>query len=106
MTYAHAKFICVSFFINAFVRLDDFRPELKSLQGGGDQDLACVYVPNNNLYLWDIFLMSRADVIIPDLSVREAMEIVLSGSMSVPKIISAVEGAIGLGDHGRAVKDS
>ena len=38
----------------------------------GDQDLACVYVPNN-LYLWDIFLMSRADVIIPDLSVREAM---------------------------------
>nr|CAB3465894.1 unnamed protein product [Digitaria exilis] len=39
----------------------------------GDQDLACVYVPTNNLYLGDIFLMSRADVIIPDLSVREAI---------------------------------
>lgn len=33
-------------------------------------------------------------------------EIVLSGGMSVPKIISAVDGAVGLGDHGRAVKDS
>ena len=41
----------------------------------GDQDLACVYVPTNNLYLGDIFLMSRADVIIPDLSVREAIGI-------------------------------
>jgi uncharacterized membrane protein len=39
----------------------------------GDQDLACVYVPTNNLYLGDIFLMSRADVIVPDLSVREAI---------------------------------
>ncbi|KAF8736758.1 hypothetical protein HU200_014309 [Digitaria exilis] len=72
----------------------------------GDQDLACVYVPTNNLYLGDIFLMSRADVIIPDLSVREAIEIVLSGGMSVPKIISAVEGIVGLGDHGCAAKDS
>ncbi|EES15972.1 protein LIKE COV 1 isoform X1 [Sorghum bicolor] len=73
---------------------------------GDQQDLACVYVPTNNLYLGDIFLMSRADVIIPDLSVREAIEIVLSGGMSVPKIISAVEGAVGLGDHGLAIKDS
>ncbi|CAN6333948.1 unnamed protein product [Urochloa humidicola] len=72
----------------------------------GDQDLACVYVPTNNLYLGDIFLMSRADVIIPDLSVREAIEIVLSGGMSVPKIISAVEGVVALGDHGCAAKQS
>ncbi|CAN6329076.1 unnamed protein product [Urochloa humidicola] len=72
----------------------------------GDQDLACVYVPTNNLYLGDIFLMSRADVIIPDLSVREAIEIVLSGGMSVPKIISAVEGVVGLSDHGCAAKQS
>jgi hypothetical protein len=33
-------------------------------------------------------------------------EIILSGGMSVPKIISAVEGAVGLGDYDRAVKDS
>jgi hypothetical protein len=39
----------------------------------GDQALTCVYVPTNHLYLGDIFLMSRADVIIPDLSVREAI---------------------------------
>jgi uncharacterized membrane protein len=45
----------------------------------GDQDLACVYVPTNNLYLGDIFLMSRADVIIPDLSVREAI-----GKLTLP----------------------
>uniref|UniRef100_A0A0E0FC80 Protein LIKE COV 3 n=1 Tax=Oryza meridionalis TaxID=40149 RepID=A0A0E0FC80_9ORYZ len=68
---------------------------------GGGRELACVYVPTNNLYLGDIFLMSRADVIVPDLSVREAIEIVLSGGMSVPQIISAVEGVVGLGGHGR-----
>jgi hypothetical protein len=33
-------------------------------------------------------------------------EIILSGEISVPKIISAVEGAVGLDDHGQAVKDS
>lgn len=41
--------------------------------GGGGRELACVYVPTNNLYLGDIFLMSRADVIVPNLSVREAI---------------------------------
>ena len=40
---------------------------------GDHLDFACVYVPTNNLYLGDIFLMSRADVIIPNLSVREAI---------------------------------
>lgn len=76
-----------------------------TLRGGsGDQELACVYVPTNHLYLGDIFLMSRADVIIPDLSVREAIEIVLSGGMSVPQIISGVEGTAVGGDHVRAVK--
>uniref|UniRef100_A0A0D9XZC5 Protein LIKE COV 3 n=1 Tax=Leersia perrieri TaxID=77586 RepID=A0A0D9XZC5_9ORYZ len=74
--------------------------------GGEGRELACVYVPTNNLYLGDIFLMSRADVIVPDLSVREAIEIVLSGGMSVPLIISAVEGVVGLGGgHGRPVKN-
>ncbi|KAK1641663.1 hypothetical protein QYE76_059468 [Lolium multiflorum] len=71
----------------------------------GDQELTCVYVPTNHLYLGDIFLMSRADVIIPDLSVREAIEIVLSGGMTVPQIISAVEGVVGPGKHGSVVKD-
>ncbi|XP_047050909.1 protein LIKE COV 1-like [Lolium rigidum] len=70
----------------------------------GDQELSCVYVPTNHLYLGDIFLMSRADVIIPDLSVREAIEIVLSGGMSVPQIISAVEGVVSPGKHGSVVK--
>ncbi|KAK3136546.1 hypothetical protein QOZ80_5BG0438200 [Eleusine coracana subsp. coracana] len=77
---------------------------LRGANGRGDQELACVYVPTNNLYLGDIFLMSHADVIVPDLSVREAIEIVLSGGMSVPKIISAVEGVVSIRGHGRAVK--
>ncbi|KAL6643552.1 hypothetical protein ACP70R_018318 [Stipagrostis hirtigluma subsp. patula] len=77
---------------------------LRGTGGHGDEELACVYVPTNNLYLGDIFLMSHADVIIPDLSVREAIEIVLSGGMSVPKIISALEGVVGLGEHDHAVK--
>ncbi|GJM95670.1 hypothetical protein PR202_ga12440 [Eleusine coracana subsp. coracana] len=77
---------------------------LRGANGRGDQELACVYVPTNNLYLGDIFLMSHADVIVPDLSVREAIEIVLSGGMSVPKVISAVEGVVSIGGHGLAVK--
>ncbi|OAY75651.1 Protein LIKE COV 3, partial [Ananas comosus] len=65
----------------------------------GDEELSCVYVPTNHLYLGDIFLMSKNDVIRPNLSVREAIEIVLSGGMSIPQIISTVEGITVLDDN-------
>ncbi|KAG1341902.1 hypothetical protein COCNU_05G001310 [Cocos nucifera] len=57
----------------------------------GDEELSCVYVPTNHLYLGDIFLISSKDIIRPNLSVREGIEIVISGGMSIPKILSTVE---------------
>lgn len=39
----------------------------------GDEELCCVYVPTNHLYLGDIFLINPKDVIRTNLSVREGI---------------------------------
>ncbi|KAL9224506.1 hypothetical protein vseg_000532 [Gypsophila vaccaria] len=57
----------------------------------GDEELCCVYVPTNHLYIGDIFLVSSNDVIRPNLSVREGIEIVVSGGMSMPQILSTLD---------------
>ncbi|CAI0543326.1 unnamed protein product [Linum tenue] len=57
----------------------------------GDEELCCVYVPTNHLYIGDIFLVSTKDVIRPNLSVREGIEIVVSGGMSMPQILSTLD---------------
>ncbi|KAE8651326.1 protein LIKE COV 1 isoform X1 [Cucumis sativus] len=56
-----------------------------------EEELYCVYVPTNHLYLGDIFLMSSKDILRPNLSVREGIEIVISGGMSVPQILTTVD---------------
>ncbi|KAH7511926.1 protein LIKE COV 1 [Ziziphus jujuba] len=60
----------------------------------GEEELCCVYVPTNHLYIGDIFLVSTKDVIRPNLSVREGIEIVVSGGMSMPQILSTLESQI------------
>ncbi|KAL2456173.1 Protein LIKE COV 3 [Forsythia ovata] len=57
----------------------------------GEEELCCVYIPTNHLYLGDILLMNSKDVMRPNLSVREGIEIVISGGTSVPKIIAVVD---------------
>ncbi|KAK2970979.1 hypothetical protein RJ640_027460, partial [Escallonia rubra] len=57
----------------------------------GEEELCCVYVPTNHLYIGDVFLVSTKDVIRPNLSVREGIEIVVSGGMSMPQILSTVD---------------
>ncbi|CAI0420020.1 unnamed protein product [Linum tenue] len=59
----------------------------------GTEELCCVYVPTNHLYLGDIYLVSSKDVMRPNLSVREGIEIVISGGMSIPEIITTLEEA-------------
>ncbi|KAG7021856.1 Protein CONTINUOUS VASCULAR RING 1 [Cucurbita argyrosperma subsp. argyrosperma] len=54
----------------------------------GEEELCCVYVPTNHLYIGDVFLVNSQDVIRPNLSVREGIEIVVSGGMSMPQILS------------------
>ncbi|MCO5550793.1 hypothetical protein L7F22_004284 [Adiantum nelumboides] len=52
-----------------------------------EEELCSVYVPTNHLYLGDIFLINPRDIIRPNLSVREGIEIVVSGGMTMPQVI-------------------
>ncbi len=50
----------------------------------GEQKLFSVYVPTNHVYVGDIFLLASEDIIKPNLSVREGLEIVVSVGMAMP----------------------
>ena len=50
----------------------------------GDLQLFSVYVPTNHVYVGDVFLLSKQDIIKPNLSVREGLEIVVSVGMALP----------------------
>ena len=39
----------------------------------GDRELFSVYVPTNHIYVGDIFLLGKDDIIRPNLSVREGL---------------------------------
>lgn len=59
-TYAHVKVLAIYYFI--------------STQGySSEEQMFCVYVPTNHLYIGDIFLVSSNDVIRPNISVREGI---------------------------------
>ncbi|KAL9245973.1 hypothetical protein vseg_019563 [Gypsophila vaccaria] len=60
----------------------------------GEEELHCVYVPTNHLYLGDMFLVNPKDILRPNLSVREGIEIVISGGMSIPQILTTVDAQI------------
>ncbi|CAN6679466.1 unnamed protein product [Malus baccata var. baccata] len=53
-----------------------------------DEELCSVFVPTNHLYIGDIFLVNSTDIIRPNLSIREGIEIIVSGGMTMPQIIS------------------
>nr|CAD1843369.1 unnamed protein product [Ananas comosus var. bracteatus] len=55
----------------------------------GEEELCCVYVPTNHLYIGDIFLVNSKDVIRPNLSVREGIDCSLGG-MSMPQVLSTL----------------
>ncbi|KAJ6799651.1 protein LIKE COV 1-like [Iris pallida] len=57
----------------------------------GEEELCCVYVPTNHLYIGDVFLINSNDVIRPNLSVREGIEIVLSVGMSLPQVLTTLD---------------
>ncbi|CDP11424.1 unnamed protein product [Coffea canephora] len=57
----------------------------------GDEELCSVYVPTNHLYIGDIYLLNSKEIIRPNLSVREGIEIIVSVGMSMPQVISSIE---------------
>ncbi|KAJ8451792.1 hypothetical protein Cgig2_007275 [Carnegiea gigantea] len=60
----------------------------------GEEELYSVYVPTNHLYLGDIFLVSSREIMTPNLSVREGIEIVISGGISIPQILTTVDAQV------------
>ena len=50
----------------------------------GEMELFTIYVPTNHIYVGDIFLLSEEDILKPNISVREGLEIVVSVGMAVP----------------------
>ncbi|KAF3616567.1 Protein LIKE COV 2 [Capsicum annuum] len=57
----------------------------------GDEELCSIFVPTNHLYIGDVFLVNSKDIIRPNLSVREGIEIIVSVGMSMPQVISPIE---------------
>ncbi|XAR73246.1 hypothetical protein NMG60_11007154 [Bertholletia excelsa] len=57
----------------------------------GDEELCSVFVPTNHLYIGDILLVNSKDVIRPNLSIREGIEIIVSGGMTMPQRIAQAE---------------
>jgi len=62
--------------------------ELALQRGSGEiEPLVAVYVPTNHLYLGDILLVRREDIIRTRLSIPQGIQIVLSGGISIPQIL-------------------
>ena len=63
--------------------------EFTAGEEGKTQALAAVYVPTNHLYLGDVVVYAREQLIFPDLSVEEGVRLFLTGGMALP---SRIEG--------------
>jgi len=50
----------------------------------GKQEMVTVFVPTNNLYLGDVVVVPRADVVATGLSVEEGVRIILSAGTATP----------------------
>jgi uncharacterized membrane protein len=56
-------------------------------RGAGPEAVVAVYVPTNHLYLGDVMVYPRGQVMFPDLSVEEGIRIFLTGGMALPGAI-------------------
>jgi len=54
---------------------------------GDNESLVAVYVPTNHLYLGDILLVRREDIILTRLTVPQGIQVVLSGGISIPQVL-------------------
>jgi uncharacterized membrane protein len=62
--------------------------EVALQRGSGETEpLVAVYVPTNHLYLGDIVLVRREDIIRTRLTIPQGIQIVLSGGISIPQIL-------------------
>jgi uncharacterized membrane protein len=50
----------------------------------GKREMATVFVPTNNLYLGDVIVLPREDIITTGLTVEEGIRIILSAGTATP----------------------
>ena len=53
-------------------------------RGVASESVVAVYVPTNHLYLGDVFVYPREQVLYPDVTVEEGIRIFLTGGMALP----------------------
>lgn len=58
-----------------------------TVEGEVTQELVSAFVPTNNLYLGDIILVRREEVIPTGLSIEEGIRIILSAGTATPRRI-------------------
>jgi uncharacterized membrane protein len=68
-------------------------------RGNGAEAFVAVYVPTNHLYIGDVIVYPREQVMFPDVSVEEGLRIFLTGGVALPS-------RLGLADHKGAASDS
>ncbi|MGE0460196.1 MAG: DUF502 domain-containing protein [Vicinamibacterales bacterium] len=72
-------------------------------RGKGPEALVAVYVPTNHLYLGDVVVYPREQVMYPDLSVEDGIRIFLTGGMALPERVQGLmdSRAVPAGEEGR-----
>jgi uncharacterized membrane protein len=58
-------------------------------RGATSESVVAVYVPTNHLYLGDVFVYPREQVLFPDLTVEEGIRIFLTGGMALPNRLTS-----------------
>jgi uncharacterized membrane protein len=58
-------------------------------RGGTPEPVVAVYVPTNHLYLGDVFVYPREQVLYPDVTVEEGIRIFLTGGMALPNRLTS-----------------
>jgi uncharacterized membrane protein len=57
--------------------------------GAGAEPMVAVYVPTNHLYLGDVMVYPRGQVLFPDVTVEEGIRIFLTGGMALPATVKS-----------------
>jgi uncharacterized membrane protein len=63
--------------------------EFMLLRSGHSEPVIAVYVPTNHLYLGDVFVYPRDQVLYPDVTVQEGIRIFLTGGMALPNRLTS-----------------
>jgi uncharacterized membrane protein len=58
-------------------------------RAGSSEQVVAVYVPTNHLYLGDVFVYPRQQVLYPDVTVEEGIRIFLTGGMALPNRLTS-----------------